>query len=98
MNNPNEGPIDVPEHLKQALVIVLQEISIFIHKKSGASMAILNIEHLSDALNRRSNTKVSGMVSGEPVEPVKDESIQEQVDALVAQAMALAKQKERDNT
>jgi hypothetical protein len=88
-----EGP-KIPEELQRKLSDALFEFCIFCHKNGGLSQVILTINHVSDALAKRSNTIVTAMGTGLPIEKAADQAPKnkEQVDKLVAELMAKAKE------
>lgn len=89
-----EGP-KIPEELQRKLSDALFEFSIFCHETGGMSQVILTINHVSDALAKRSNTIVTAMGTGLPIEKAADQAPKnkEEVDKLVAELMAKAKSK-----
>ena len=95
----NERP-NIPEELQQELLIAVQRLCVFIHDAAGMSQVILNISHVSDALNRSGVTSVSavvggcGVTRGEGEAPkVSKEEAQAMVNNLVDGMMAKAKAK-----
>jgi len=89
----------VPEELQEELVIAIQKLCVFIHDAAGMSQVILNVSHVSDALNRSGVTSVSAVVGGCGVtrgdsKPAADpKAAQDMVNDLVNSMMAKAKDK-----
>ena len=94
----NEKP-NIPEELQQELIIAIQKLCVFIHDAAGQSQVILNINHVSDCLNRSGVTSVSAVVGGcsvtrgEGGQKVDKEQAQTMVNDLLSGLMAKAKAK-----
>lgn len=89
-----EGP-QIPREIQERLSDALFELCIFIHENAGPSQVLLTINHVSDALNKRSNTIVTAMGSGMDIRKAADQAPKnkEEVDKVIAELMAKAKSK-----
>ena len=59
----NDKPQDqspLPPDLEKQLVQTLQNLAFWMHEQSGASHIVIDLQHISDALARCSQTLISG--------------------------------------
>ena len=61
--NQTGGP-DIPEDMQRALIMALQDISLYVHNLAGQSQVIMNVNHISDAINRSGSTSIAINVGG----------------------------------
>ena len=63
---PEEEPkeIQLPKDIQESVARALLELSLYLHKQTDASHVVLDIKHISDAVQRASTTLIIGGGAG----------------------------------
>lgn len=99
MENPNNGVPPLPPELEQQLISALQKLCVYLHDTVGISHVLLDIKHVSDALNKQSQTLIAAAGMGVPImraerSTLRDEDPQKLAQEAIARALKAAKNKE----
>jgi hypothetical protein len=96
----------IPEDMQRALIMALQDISLYVHNLAGQSQVIMNVNHISDAINRNGSTSIAINVGGvrckrdadeepkKPAAPPVEGKPEELASQVINEMMKKAKDKE----